>query len=289
MSVGAFCVAELINLSYSKEFGFGNLVPLRYISRVFAFAAVILGGVFSIFHLKNWAHAYHALNNLKTSWVSKEIALFFLFVSCVAFLALLSWRKIKSNLLQHVIGIAGALSGLALIYSMAKIYMLPAIPSWSAWTTPGLFFTAALLLGTLAIVVLYSTNFIPSKSGSLAGDIRERWRKRTFPNLIKLLLFFIVARMLITGFFAHRLLELTEEFGTEMTILNPDRRILFFFSIALYVFGWTLLFYGLKKTRQSNGIQEKLHGLVLGAATLIALAEILGRYLFYVSFFKIGV
>ena len=289
MSVGAFCVSELINRSYTKKFGFENLNPLRYFSRLFVFAAIILAGISSIFHLKNWTNAYHAINNLKTSWVSKEMLFFFLFASCVALLVFMSWRKVKAYLAQRIIGIFGALTGIILIYAMAKIYMLPTILSLNNWTTHGLFFTTAILLGTLAIVVLYSTSLKSTKSISHMDGVRERWRKKTFPFLLKTMLFFIVIGILITGFFACRLFMLAEAYGLETSVLNPDSQLLLFFRIILYVPGWALLFLGLKKTRQRDEVQEKTHRLVLGASILITLAEIVGRYLFYVSFYRIGV
>lgn len=289
MSVGAFCVAELIDLSYSRKFGYANLNPLRHISFLFVFLAAILAGVSSVFHLKNWAHAYHAFNNIRTSWVSKEMVLFFLFIASVTLLALMSWRKIEPYLLQRIIGIAGVFSGMALIYSMAKIYMLPTIPSWDTWTTPGFFYTSVLVLGTLAIVCLYSTKLSISMSASLAGDIRERWGTKTLPALLKLSLFFIVVGIFFTGFFAYRVMTVAEEYGTVSVVMNTEKWVLFSLKILLYVFGWSLLFYDLKKTRQLNEIEEKPLWAVYGAFILIALAEIVGRHLFYVSFFRIGV
>ncbi len=288
MSVGAFCVGELIHLSYSREFGFKNFNPLRYISLAFIFLAAALAGVSAIFHLKKWAHAYYAFNNLKTSWVSKEMVLFFLFVFFVAFLAFLSWRKIEANLIRLVMGIAGALSGLALIYAMANIYMLPTIPSWDYWTTPGLFFTSAFLLGTLSIVCLYSTTLRFTKSASHSGEIRERWRTKTFPTLLKLLLFFIVTGILITGLFSYRVMAVAEEFGSVADSLILDKQILLYSRVIFYVFGWILILLGLKKARQHNEIEEKILWLVYAAFILIALAEIGGRYFFYASFYRLG-
>ena len=289
MSVGAFCMAELINLSYSKEFGFENLHPLRYSSRLFVFVAAFLAGVSAVFHLKNWAHAYYAFNNIRTSWVSKEMVLFFLFVASVGMLALMSWRKAKARLLQRIIALAGAFSGIVLIYAMAKIYMLLTIPSWNNWTTPGFFFSAAILLGTLAVIVLHS-NYLPSsKSVSHVGDIRERWRVKTLPTLLKLLLVCIGIGIFITGFFAYRIMSVAEEQGTVSTGMSAEKQLLFSLRIILYVTGWALLFLGLKKTHQADDIQEKLNRHIFGASILITLAEVLGRYLFFASFYKVGV
>lgn len=288
MSVGTFCVAELLNYSYTKEFGYEALHPLRLSSRLFVFAAAILAGVFSIFHLKKWAHAYHAFNNLKTSWVSKEMVLFFLFISCVVLLALMSWRKIEAHLLQHSVSIAGIICGIALIFSMAKIYMLPTIPVWDAWTTPGLFLLATFLLGCLAVACLYTAFLASSESSSLMENIREPWSRKTLPNLAKLLLVLIVLGILITGFFAYTLIVVAEEYGIKIRTMSPDKHVLLSLIILFYVLGWVLLFLYLKKSYQMNGLQEKSNKLVYGAFIFIGLAEIVGRYLFYVSYYRIG-
>ncbi len=289
MSVGAFCMAELINLSYSKEFGFENLHPLRYSSRLFVFVAAFLAGVSAVFHLKNWAHAYYAFNNIRSSWVSREMALFSLFVASVALLALMSWRKAEARLLQRIIGIAGAFSGIVLIYAMAKIYMLPAIPTWDTWTTPGFFFTTLLVLGTVAIIGLYATKLTSSTSVSRMGDMRERWRIKTLPTLLKLLLVFMGIGIFITGFFAYRVMTVAEEQGTVAAGMSVEKQILFSLRIILYATGWALLFLSLKKTHPADDIQEKLNRLIFGASILITLAEILGRYLFFASFYRVGV
>ena len=42
-----------------------------------------------------------------------------------------------------------ALSGLACILMMSKIYTLPAVPDWNSWRTPASFFSSALVLGGL--------------------------------------------------------------------------------------------------------------------------------------------
>ncbi len=287
-SVGAYCVAEFLNFSYSKESGAANLRTLRLFSRLFVLGTAILAGVSSIFHLKNWAHAYYAFNNLKTSWVSKEMLFFFLFIACVASLALMSWRKNEDYLLQRGIAMVGVFCGIALISSMARIYMLPAIPVWDAWTTPALFFTATFLLGSLAVVCLYTKFLDSSEPSSLMDEFHERWSRKILPTLVKLLLIFIVVCILVTVFFVYQLIEVAEEHGIETSAMRPDSQILFSLRILLYVLGWVLLLLYLKKSRLEKRIRKRSQKLLSSAFIFIALAEIVGRYLFYVSFYRIG-
>jgi DMSO reductase anchor subunit len=43
------------------------------------------------------------------------------------------------------------LLGLSLLYSMARVYLLRAVPSWNSWRTPVTFFLSATVLGALGI------------------------------------------------------------------------------------------------------------------------------------------
>lgn len=288
MSVGAYWVAELLHVSYTREFGLRDSHSLRIFSRLFVFIATILAGVSAVFHLKKWSHAYHAFNNLKSSWVSKEMVFFVLFIISVVFLTFMSWRKIKPKFLQLIIKVVAGFLGLALIYSMSRIYMLATIPIWNSWITPGLFFTAALLLGTLAIICLHAALLKPQRSSSQMERIRERWRKKTLPNLIKLASFFLVMSILISGAFAYRLMVLGQKYNAETSFMNPDNQMLFFLKLLLLISGWILLLFHLRQLRIKEATDERPQKFYYGAFILIALAEIVGRYLFYVSFYRIG-
>jgi len=287
-SVGGYFVVEFLNSSYAKEFSCENLNPLRFFSRLFVLSTAIIAGVSSIFHLKKWAHAYHAFNNLKTSWVGKEMMLFFLFLCCVVLLTFMSWRKIEAGFPQRFISIAGVFCGTALIFSMAKIYMLPTVPVWNTWTTPSFFFTATVLLGSLAAASLYTAFLSSPKSSSLMENIRERWNRKTLPNILKLVLISLVSGILTTGFFVIRSIAIAEEYGAETSIMSPDKQILFSFRIFFLVLGGILLLLYMKKSRHLDGFQKKSQNLVYRAFIFITLAEMVGRYLFYVSFYRIG-
>jgi anaerobic dimethyl sulfoxide reductase subunit C (anchor subunit) len=287
-SVGALCFAEILNISYSRKFGLERLNFLRFSTRLFVLTTTILAGVSSIFHLKNWAHAYFAFNNLSTSWVSKEMMLFLLFLSCVALLTFMSWRKIRAYILQRILSIIGIFFGLALLYSMAKIYMLPTIPIWDSWTTPGLFSSAALLLGCLSILCLYRLFFASPKSSIPKESIRQHWSQKTLPNLVKLSMVVLVLGILVSSFFIYRLIILARNFGAEASLSNPGNLTLFFLSIFFYVLGWILLLSFLKSMRQVDGVQVKSFALIYAAFFFIALGEIAGRYLFFVSFYRVG-
>lgn len=288
MSVGAFCVAELINHSYSKKFTLNTIHPLHILSYMLVLTTVFFAAFASIFHLNNWANAYHAFNNWKTSWISKEIIFFFLFIFFLAFLTLLKWRRNEMRFLHLLISVLCAMGGIALILSMAKIYMLPTTPVWNTLITPGLFFTSSLLLGCLAILCLFAFYLSSSSLSPPVNDVRERWNRKTLPNLISLSQIFIVLGIILTGLFTYKLIEMSKEYGAGAFSMSPDRQMLFFLRILFYLLGLVFLILYSKKKSKDTAIENRSNTTLYLAVGFIFFAEILGRYLFYASFYRVG-
>jgi uncharacterized membrane protein YidH (DUF202 family) len=118
--------------------------------------------------------------------------------------------------------------------------------------------------------------------------IRSRWTLKTLPNLVKFSLGFIVFCIFIAAFFIYRLRWVAAEYGAEASALNPNNQIFFHSSILVYVTGWILLLLFLKRSRQKDGIRKKSLRLFYAAFIFIAFAQILDRYLFFSSFYRIG-
>lgn len=113
---------------------------------------VLLGMAASLLHLGAPHGAYRALRGLRTSWLSREVLAALLFAGCLAVQAgvtLWGARPIAAGL----VGLT-ALAGLALIYCMARAYMLRTV---AAWDTPAVLFSflaTAAVLGSLGALVL---------------------------------------------------------------------------------------------------------------------------------------
>ena len=91
----------------------------------------------SFLHLGTPRHAWRAVHNVRSSWLSREVLCVALFM--VSLVGLI------------IAGGAGAwladVIGLALIISMAQVYRLRTVPAWNRWTTTVSFFATTLLLG----------------------------------------------------------------------------------------------------------------------------------------------
>ena len=113
---------------------------------------VLLGMAASLLHLGAPQGAYRALRGLRTSWLSREVLAALFFAACLAVQAgatLWGARHTPASL-----ALLTALAGLALIYCMARAYMLRTM---AAWDTPAVLFsflTTAAVLGSLGALVL---------------------------------------------------------------------------------------------------------------------------------------
>jgi anaerobic dimethyl sulfoxide reductase subunit B (iron-sulfur subunit) len=100
-----------------------------------------LGGLASFLHLGTPLNAWRSLNHLKKSWLSREILMFGLFAA--------NWL--------FALGLPGmgkfllALTGLGLVYSMAQVYRIKAVPAWNTWRTEAAFFLSAGTLGLTGV------------------------------------------------------------------------------------------------------------------------------------------
>jgi anaerobic dimethyl sulfoxide reductase subunit B len=110
----------------------------------------------SLLHLGRPLRAWRAVANLRTSWLSREIA------SSVAFLvgwaayigmSAAGWLSPTGRL---AVGGVAALAAVVQVYSMARIYRLRTVPAWDSLSTTATFMLTALSLGTLAAALLIS-------------------------------------------------------------------------------------------------------------------------------------
>ena len=156
MAVGAYWAFQWIfaPLWYVVE---TNNQALRMLPLFLIGLILGLGGLVSFGHLGTKRNAWRVLNNLKKSWLSREIL----------FLALFSLGWMFSIMLSNVwMGIITSLLGVGLINSMANVYKIRSMAIWNTWVTTAKFFVTASLLGVFLFipVLLYEsgiTGIIP--------------------------------------------------------------------------------------------------------------------------------
>jgi DMSO reductase anchor subunit len=141
---------------------------------------LLLAIVLSFLHLGRPSNAINAMNNLKTSWISREIFTVTLFSISLLVLLMARWLGAGRSLLTASFVFA-AIAGVFLLVTMVRLYMIPAVPSWNNWLTPAHFTLTALVSG-LALLLVFG----------MVYNIDFTWVKPALLFLMILLLFEMV-------------------------------------------------------------------------------------------------
>ncbi|MBI3358286.1 MAG: dimethyl sulfoxide reductase anchor subunit [Nitrospirae bacterium] len=141
----------------------GNLIathPTTLKGTLFVLIGLLFYGMFSsTMHLGKPQFFYRAINNLRHSWVSREIfttgTFFGLLAGYAGIMAIpstLLWLSPPFIILPALICLWGAaMVGPIGLYCMVCCYRIPARPFWNHWHTGGVFTASALILGPLLI------------------------------------------------------------------------------------------------------------------------------------------
>lgn len=99
-------------------------------------ALLLLAMATAFLHLHKPLHSIYALNNIKSSPLSMEIASLS-FLTGVSVLAVILMRRGSAGVFSALLlPIAVVVGALALLFTMTAIYMVPAVPAWYRPLTP---------------------------------------------------------------------------------------------------------------------------------------------------------
>ncbi|MEW6684464.1 MAG: DmsC/YnfH family molybdoenzyme membrane anchor subunit [Nitrospirota bacterium] len=123
-----------------------------------------IGMVMSTLHLGKPQYFYRAMNNLRHSWVSREIFAMGTFYHVLGALAIVTgfpdltaWLPAGfGDRLPGLLGGAGVIAGCLGLYSMIRCYRIKARPFWDHWHSGGAFVSSALILGSAAVGTIFS-------------------------------------------------------------------------------------------------------------------------------------
>jgi anaerobic dimethyl sulfoxide reductase subunit C (anchor subunit) len=228
-------------------------------------AAVLI----SFMHLGSPIKAVFAMNNLGTSWLSREILLVILFGGGVVLATVMWWRGWGSETSRNIVGRISAVLGLALVYAMARLYMFPTTPSWNTLTTPIFFFASCLILGGIVVLVFLQNARSDSPSPPDAR-VSIMWAL-----VICLGVEIVLTPLQADILYNHPLVV----HGDGLAFLNMllGLRVL---SVAVAL-GFLISFLVMSDRRPNRWM--------LATIALVLIAEILGRYTFYAYYYRIGV
>ena len=295
MSVGSFVVLGLIHL-FGARAGRADKGAIDVIDKVSDPALYVIGPILalgllaSMMHLGTPIRAINALGHLGSSWLSREILFGLLFAAIGGAFALSQWFKWLTPRLRQALAGLAALVGLALIWSMTMVYMLPTVPAWDSWATPARFFATTFLLGSLAVgAALVVTADVARRRGRVAEAASDRvimssLRGIAIGAIAMLGVEFAVLPLYLGKLATDGSAAASESAGTLVTTYGTYaviQAVLVFLGVALL---------GVFLSRLANRVSTSriLAIAPVAAFVLVFAGEIIGRMLFYASYARVG-
>jgi len=292
MSVGAFVVLGIVNFFAARKEGVEEADRLSDRALVAIGPVLVLGLAASLLHLGSPMKAYRAISNLGESWLSWEIFLGVLFAAGGAVFTFMQWRKISTPQTRRLIGAVTAIIGLALVFAMAQVYMLPTQPAWNTITTPISFFTTTLLLGTLAVGAAYVASYAylrrkhPDCAETQCNLMRSALKALGLAAVV-----LVGVQMIVFPLYLSYLASGPESAQAVAESLQTDYTALLVLRLVLVFVGAGVLGAVVYQQAAQTGREGTLALLAYSAFALVLIAEVIGRFLFYaseVTFFPLG-
>lgn len=269
MAVGAFWVLWGAQLYFSSR----NKVLLQGVALMPLLVAeviMLISLLVSLLHLGSPQIAYRAITNLRSSWLSREILFGVLFTgTSVVFTAMQFWQ-ISSGGVRSGIAWLAAYFGLMLVYSMSRLYMVRTVPFWNTNYTLLTFFLTSIILGGLLVSVVFMVNppvrFAPDPSLFLKVVVS-----------ITALVFLSLGTEFV-AILGKTVQLLSGSLGQKESILALFKQYKKVFSMRLLIGVLGMVTLGLMIFQTRYDVWY-----FAAAFTLILLAELLDRYLFYTA------
>ena len=241
---------------------------------VVALLAIAIATFISFFHLGHPVHAFHSVNNLGTSWLSREILGIGLFGFGVLVLFVLFLLKVQNQTMLQILLVYCSIAGLVLIYFMSRIYLVPTIPAWFTRFTPFHFYLATFLLGGMVL-----TGFLFAQPD--AGE--------TIKGLLRIVALALLLQLVAAFLYKNHMVKM-EHTG----IAHPDFQAGLYhtlYLIRLFVIFVSVLFTAYLSLR-THLIEVNYNAIIRFYAFmcfLIITEEVIGRFMFYAGYYRVGV
>ena len=267
LSLGTVLVTVLLELAGAlTATGGGDGRSQLAGAAVGAFAAGAIALAAALLHLGRPTRALKALRNLRTSWLSREVALFSGFSLCSLAYAL-SWSgaDVPGAGSGLPLGLGAGALGIAGVYASARLYLVPARPVWNSRRTPVAFFATAVTAGPLLVLLSLDRSLL--RPAWMAGLL-------AFSAAGTAVQLAVLARLVAV---VRRRRDRQHQ-GTAHLLLGHFR-VLLAARLAAAVAGLALLAW----TPGAPLDSAAAGGRLAAALVVIALGELAGRYLFYVT------
>jgi anaerobic dimethyl sulfoxide reductase subunit B (iron-sulfur subunit) len=285
LAAGAFLVLQILDTLFNRVH---SLIPSSWMGNeaLYGITLVFIASMMiSFLHLETPQKAYRAFSNLKTSWLSREVLFGSAFAGLLVLLSVLELFVTGPSTIRVVIAWAAALVGLLFLFSMSRVYMLRTTPIWNSLKTPLSFFTAALMLGLLAVIV-YVSSTMDSKANTLAispPDLMASASQWFALSLFGLLVLDMLVTLIWWADFDPQTYALQQ-----VTISLDKYRIISGLRLTLTFLGISLLGAFLYQCSLTPNPEIQLSRIAWLSFGLVLIAKLMGRYLFYKSYLRFG-
>lgn len=288
MSVGFYVVLGIIHYYAARKTNMAEADRISDRALIAAVVVILLGLLASLFHLGQPFRSYRAVTNIATSWLSREVLFGVIFAVLGVVFAFMQWRKIASFAVRNVIAWITAMVGLALVYCMSRIYMIPTQPAWNTWATPVSFYSTTFLLGVLAMGVAFIANYAyvqrkePACAEVQCTLMRDVLRWIAIASVVLL----GVELVVLPIYLASLANGPAQAIQTAQLLAGPFNWALVL-RVLLAFIGAGVFAVFLYQNALSPGREKVLGYLAYSAFILVLVAEVLGRFLFYATHVQI--
>jgi len=256
LAVGTFITAFIIDKVMGKAGEKGDKT-----AALVSFIIGCLGLVGIITHLGVPLHAFNAMLNLGTSWLSRETIFYGGFLALLALYILFTWKGGEGGL-GKPLGYVVAIVGICLLIVSALIYTIPGVPAWNTINTPVSFALSAFLMG------------IPLGTYLCGGY-------KTIGNAASICTAIVCAIAFFTTLvYVFTLASGNTAGAATAYLLSGDAK----FIVRMILLGAGAVcggYMGIKALKKENDAASVSGGIILGLFVMMAVSEVMGRYMFF--------
>lgn len=280
LAVGMFVAVRTLNILYVSKSNHPAAGAIADRILLLVIVVSVLAILVSFLHIGKPRNAAYAVTHLSKSWLSREITFLLLFTVLAAISYVLRRATGSSNPFAERFAVAAGIIGLITVFAMARVYMLETVPAWNGFSTPVQFISTSLVLGGLGAALPYVLFGERAGGGGAMNDMTNDMVKSLLPVLLFLISFDFIA------FLIHLyLLPGAGPAGIESFRLLTERHaVLLYLRLILVLISVVLLCILLF----TGGRPFSMH-LFLILCCVVVVSEIIGRYLFYASYSRVGV
>jgi anaerobic dimethyl sulfoxide reductase subunit C len=290
MAVGSFVVLGVVHFFAARKSGSEQADRLSDRALLAIGPALVLGIAASFFHLGTPTNAWRAFANVGSSWLSREILFNVLFAVLGGLFAVMQWRKLGSPVVRNVLAWLAAAVGVVLVFSMSQVYALRTVPAWDTAATIVTFYTTTFLLGSLAMGSAFVANYVyiqrknPGCADVQCMLLRDSLRWIAVVAIVLLGVEFVVVPVYVAYLAAGPVAA-----QESIAMLANQYSVIFLLRLVVVFLGAGVLSVFVYRNALSTGRERIMGNMAYLAFVLVLVAEVLGRFLFYAAYARVGI